>query len=132
MSCNCNCSNKQSIQKYDNCNLNEADYYDIHLFNKLSVDGAIGVIHYFQAHPTHLYSILEFYNKMEQAKIRGLVQARVNWGTAANDGKPICGDLECFWKLYNKKSYFYKTILLAIKYQQWFITQQRQKKNGYY
>tara|TARA_B110000977_G_C11018151_1_gene470273 strand:- start:2 stop:979 length:978 start_codon:yes stop_codon:yes gene_type:complete len=133
MSCDCCCGiikKSNQVNNYNNCDLDESNYVDQNLLHLLHTDGVIGVIHYFQAtHSTYLYSILEFYNKMEQAKIRGVVQVKVNWGTLS-DGEIICGDLECFWKMYNQKGNFYKTILVATKYHQWFITQQRQKKMG--
>ena len=132
MSCNCCCGNNKSnnqINNYNNCTLDESNYIDNHLFLIWGLDGIVGIITYFLAFPEYLQSILEFYNKMEQAKIRGLVQVKINWGSTS-DGEIICGDLDCFWKMYNQKGYFYKTILLAVKYQEWFIIIQRQKRMG--
>ena len=77
------------------CNLNDLDYIDPHLFIILHNYDIYWVIIYFIVQYEYLKSILNFYNKMEQAKTRGLVQATINWGTP-NDGKLICGDLECF------------------------------------
>lgn len=113
------------------CSLNDLDYVDPNLFLMLSVYGISGVITYFLVHLEFLESILQFYNKMEQAKTRGLVQATINWGTS-NDGEIVCGDLECFWEMYNGYNEFYKTIVLAVTFQKWYTIILRQENIGIY
>ena len=116
--CACCCTNNitKTVNKYNNCNLDDHDYADSHLCGLTTPED---VVIYFQENPNNLDPILIFYKKMEEAKQTGLVQAYIGWQNTTHFGEYICGDLECFWELYNQKGYFYITILLATLYYDW-------------